>query len=190
MILLIAGLLLWSVVHLMPSVAPNIKKCTIEKIGLGPYKGIFSLLILSSLALIIVGWRSAEPAFLYDIASSHAIRGILMLLVIIGLLMFFSAKYPNRLKNVIRHPQLTGLKIWALAHLLLNGDTRSVWLFGVLLAWAVLEVIFINKRDGKKPIHVETTMATQAIGLTISLVVVGLIIYFHQYIAGVALIPQ
>ncbi len=188
MTLLITGLLLWSVVHLSLSITPNIKKCAIEKIGLGPYKGIFALLIFSSLALIIFGWRTAEPVFLYDIASSHAIRGILMLLAIIGLLVFFSAKYPNRLKPIIRHPQLIGLKIWALAHLLLNGDTRSIWLFGVLLTWAVLEVIFINKRDGKKPLIIQSSIKTELIGLIISLIVIGVIICFHQYIAGVAII--
>jgi hypothetical protein len=45
----------------------------------------------------------------------------------------------------MRHPQLTGFKIWATAHLLVNGDLASVILFGGLLAWAVVTVIVINR---------------------------------------------
>lgn len=47
----------------------------------------------------------------------------------------------------MRHPQLTGFKAWAVAHLLVNGDLASVVLFGGLLAWAVLEVIVINRAE-------------------------------------------
>ena len=49
-----------------------------------------------------------------------------------------------RLSARIRHPQLTGFKTWAVAHLLVNGDVASFVLFGGLLAWAVVAVILIN----------------------------------------------
>ena len=54
-----------------------------------------------------------------------------------------------RVVGVIRHPQLTAVKLWAVAHLLVNGDSASLLLFGGLLVWAVLEVVIINKQDGK-----------------------------------------
>ena len=47
----------------------------------------------------------------------------------------------------MRHPQLTAVKIWAVAHLLVNGDLASLVLFGGLLAWAVVEVIVINRSE-------------------------------------------
>jgi uncharacterized membrane protein len=51
----------------------------------------------------------------------------------------------SALTNRVRHPQLSAVKAWAIAHLLVNGDTASFWLFGGLLAWAVWTVILINK---------------------------------------------
>jgi uncharacterized membrane protein len=53
----------------------------------------------------------------------------------------------TRITRVIRHPQLTAVKTWAVAHLLVNGDLASVILFGGLLAWAVVEVILINRAE-------------------------------------------
>ena len=56
--LLIIGVLLWIVVHLMPAIAPSLKESLIGGMGANPYRGVFSLLIFSSLALIVFGWRS------------------------------------------------------------------------------------------------------------------------------------
>ncbi|WP_236640782.1 NnrU family protein, partial [Sulfitobacter sp. HI0023] len=49
--------------------------------------------------------------------------------------------------NRTRHPQLLAVKIWAAAHLLVNGDLASIVLFGSLLAWAVVSVILINRTE-------------------------------------------
>ena len=46
-----------------------------------------------------------------------------------------------------RHPMLTAVKTWALAHLLVNGDLASILMFGSMLAWAVWSVILINKAE-------------------------------------------
>ena len=51
----------------------------------------------------------------------------------------------GRLRGKMRHPQLTAVKIWALAHLLVNGDLASIILFGGILAWAIVSVILINR---------------------------------------------
>ncbi len=61
MALLSLGLLLFAAVHLLPSLAPDLKTAWYNKLGEGGYKGTFSLLLLLSFALIIVGWRSIQP---------------------------------------------------------------------------------------------------------------------------------
>ena len=83
----------------------------------------------------------------------------------------------------IRHPQLTAVKAWAVAHLLVNGDIASFVLFGGLLAWAVVEVILINRQtDDLRPAGpFETRKEIIAAGA--SLVVFGLIAWVH-YLLG------
>ena len=63
--LLIAGVCLWAAIHLVPSLAPGLKSAWRGKLGEGGYKGSFTLIVLSALALIIVGWRSAQPTLIY-----------------------------------------------------------------------------------------------------------------------------
>jgi uncharacterized membrane protein len=80
--------------------------------------------------------------------------------------------------SVIRHPQLTAVKIWAVAHLLVNGDLSSILLFGGMLGWAVLEVILINKAEpdwtppAKAPAKKLAVLA--AITVVLFVVVVGI----------------
>jgi len=146
MLLLILGVLLWSAAHLSKAAAPGVRAGLIERLGEGPYKGLFALTIVASLVLIVVGWRSTLPSALWH--PPAAMRHVTMLLMPFAVILFVSARAPTDIKQFIRHPQLTGVKLWAVAHLLSNGELRSVVLFGGLLAWAVLEVIFINRRDG------------------------------------------
>ena len=57
-----------------------------------------------------------------------------------------AAYLPGRIKATLKHPMLAGVKIWALAHLLANGDLGSILLFGSILAWAVLARISLKRR--------------------------------------------
>jgi len=65
MTLLIAGVLLWSIAHLFPAVAPGARANLAGKLGAGPYKGLFALDIILALALIIFGWKAATPTAVY-----------------------------------------------------------------------------------------------------------------------------
>lgn len=46
----------------------------------------------------------------------------------------------------MRHPMLVAVKLWAFAHLLVNGSPPDVLLFGSVLAWAVAERISLKRR--------------------------------------------
>ena len=78
------------------------------------------------------------PAFL-----SH-VNNLLMLL---AMYLFGLGAVKGRLAQLVRHPQLTAVKTWALAHLLVNGDLASILLFGGIMGWAVAEVVLINKAE-------------------------------------------
>lgn len=187
MTLLIAGVLLWSLSHLSLALVPQFKAGVVAKIGLLPWKGLFALVVLLSLMMIIFGWRSTIPSMIW--VPPAGMRHVTMALVPIALVLFFAARAPTDIKRVIRHPQLTGVKLWAVAHLLSNGDSRSLIVFGGLLVWAVLEVIFINRRDGKswtrpKPMGwIKTAVST-----VIALVIAGGVVHFHQYLSGIPLV--
>lgn len=183
--LLIAGLLTWSLVHFIPSLARPLRGSMIEKLGENGYKLVFTLLMLSGLAMIVFGWRSITPVHLYQLP--YFTRHIAMLLVLIGFILFGASNYPTRIKRVIRHPQLTGVIVWAVAHLVLNGDSRSVVLFGGLGLWALLEIILINRRDEEWVKPDAPPWSREIRGLVISLVVFGVLVFLHPYITGIAI---
>lgn len=183
--LLIAGLLIWSLVHLTPSLAAPLKQKLVTQLGEKVYKLLFTALMLTSLALIIFGWRSTTPSHLYQLPEFT--RHIAMLLVLIAFILFGASNYPTRIKQFIRHPQLTGVAVWAFAHLLMNGDNRSVLLFGTMGLWAILEIIFINRREGEWVKQPVPGWAREIRGLAISLVVVVVVVMLHPYMTGVSI---
>jgi uncharacterized membrane protein len=186
MVLLTLGILLWAAVHLTPSVAAPFKARLVARMGENGYKGVFSLLLFAAIALIVFGWRSIDqPEYLYFLPAWTRHAG--MLVVVIGFILMGAANYPTRIKRVIRHPQLTGFILWALAHLAMNGDSRSVVLFGGLATWAILEIVFINRRDTEWVKPEAPGWGREVVGVVISLAVVVLFVFIHPWIAGVAI---
>jgi uncharacterized membrane protein len=184
MTLLIAGVLLWALVHFIPSLAQPLKQSMVSKMGENGYKGIFTLLMFAALALIIFGWRSIEqPAYVYHLPVWT--RHLGMLLVLLGFLLMGASNYNTRIKQFVRHPQLTGVAVWAIAHLIMNGDNRSLVLFGGLGIWAVLEIVFINRREGAWEKPDIPAWSQEVKGLVISLVVFAVFVFAHPWIAGV-----
>ncbi|MCG8672957.1 MAG: NnrU family protein [Pseudomonadales bacterium] len=187
MAILISGMLLWMGVHLMPALLPSNKKALVAKLGRGRYMLLFTILIFTALFLIIVGWQKTSPEFVYHLSFG---RHITMLLMVVALLYFSAAKILSRIKNTVNHPQLTSVLIWACAHLIANGDTRSIILFGGMAFWSALEILLINKRDGK----IEKTAVTGWKGdigvVVMTAILVGLLLVVHPYISGVPIVRQ
>jgi uncharacterized membrane protein len=165
--------------------ARPLKQKWIGQMGENGYKLAFTVLILISLALIIFGWRSSVPSTLFVLPFFS--RPILMLLILIAFILFGASHYQTRIKSYIRHPQLTGVALWATAHLLLNGDSRSLVLFGWLGVWAILEIILINRREGEWVKPSPPGWVQELKGLAISIVIFVVVVKIHPYIAGVPL---
>lgn len=184
MAFLIIGLLVWSVVHFIPSIGIQLKTAFIGKYGEGIYKGVFSLLIVLSLALIVVGWRGATPQQLYSLPEF--VKPIAFILLFVGFILFGATPCKTRIKRLIRHPQMVSVILWSIAHLLVNGDSRSVILFGTLGIWAVLEIIFINKREEgawQKPDAPSWAQEAKCLAIGTAIFIVASLL--HPYIAGV-----
>lgn len=140
MILLIFGVLLWSGAHLFKWLAPEMRA------GMGDRgKGMVALALVVSIVLMVIGFRRAEPIQIwYSPAFLTHMNNLLML---IAVYLFAASGMKTWLASRMRHPMLAGVKTWALAHLMVNGDLASVILFGGMLAWAVIEMIMINRSE-------------------------------------------
>lgn len=146
MLLLVAGLLAFFVIHALPVWAPALRMGLATKLGRWPWMGLFSILSIASLWVATLGWSSTIPTFLYDLGPG--VQHLNLLLMPIALALFVAPYARSHLRLYVRNQQYTAVKIWAVGHLLANGDSRSLILFGSFLIWAVLMVIGVKKRDG------------------------------------------
>lgn len=187
MVWLWLGLGLWCGLHFLPSLAQGLRALLIARLGDKTYKILFSLGILGAIVLMVLGWRATVPVGLYVPPSwGHPVANALVLL---AFLLFGLAHAKTNVKRIIRHPQLTGLAIWAIGHLLANGDSRSVVLFGVLGIWALIEMPLINRREGRwvrpDPVPLKAEIRPVATGL----VIFAVVLFAHPYLFGVSPIP-
>jgi uncharacterized membrane protein len=111
-------------------------------------------------------------------------------LVLIALLLFAASGMTTNIKRVIRHPQLTGMATWAAAHLISNGELRSLVLFGGLGLWAIAAVLFINRRDGAWERPEPQPLASEWKPLAAAIVGFAVLYLLHPYIAGVSATPH
>lgn len=179
MTLLILGVLLWWVAHLTKRLAPAFRASLQERMGDGS-KGLFAVLILLSVVLMTLGYQNYTGSFYWG--RNAALVGINNLLMLLAVYLFAASGAKTRITRYIRHPQLTAFKAWALSHLLVNGDTASFILFGGLLAWAVVEVIVIN-RQTERPAPADVYPVRKEVTAVIAtLVVFGLISAVHIWL--------
>ncbi len=161
MIWLILGLLLFTGAHMLAT-ASTVRGQLVELLGEQPYRGLFSLEVLTGIVLMVIGWRSSVPSYLYAPPSWGV--AVAIPLVFVGLLFFVASKLPTNLKRVVRHPQLIGVTLWAGAHLLANGDSRSLVPFGGIGLWAVVEMGLLNRRDNERHSEILVFRSMQGAG--------------------------
>lgn len=172
MTVLILGLALWWAAHLFKRVLPA------QRAGLGDEgRGIVAVLVLASVVMMVMGYRAAPQVDLWY--PPEWLRGVNNLLMVLAFYLYAASGAKTAITRVIRHPQLTAIKVWAVAHLLVNGDLAAVVLFGGMLAWAVVSVIVLNRaepvwvRPAPKPAKKEIT----AVVATVVVVVVVMLIH-------------
>ena len=176
MSLLIAGLVLFMAIHLIPS-APRLRAALVERLGAKPYRGVFSAVALLSVAAVVWGFSRSPIEEVYaPPAWGHQVSMILVL--------FAAANMPTHIRALVRHPMLLGLLLWAFAHLLANGEVRSVVLFGGFALFAIVEIVSAVAR-GKGPPAEPVPRITMDIASVIGgFVVAGLLARFHGTLFG------
>lgn len=176
MVWLVIGVLLWAYSHLMKRVTPGFR----ARLGDGPGKGVAAVLTFLSIGLMIYGYGAADYIPLWEPPEfMRHINNLLMLIAVILINLGFSR---GVMRTWLRHPMLTAVKTWAVAHLLVNGDLASVILFGGLLAWAVVDVIFINRMEPAWKRPEKGPVVNDVIYLGASVVVLGAIGWVHGWL--------
>lgn len=181
---LVIGIVIWCVVHLVPSVAPSLRRQFVGALGANGYRGAFFLFILVSITLIVIGWRSIPIAAVYGPVGWG--RTAALPLVFVAFVLFAASALRTNVKRFIRHPQLTGLAVWAGAHLLSNGENRSLVLFGSLGAWALLEMFFISRREGAWVRPSPEGLTAEVKPLLAGALAFALFLVLHPYLFGVS----
>lgn len=154
MLPLIIGLILFLGIHLVPT-SPELRNGLVERFGEQTWKIAFSVISLIGFAIIIYGYHKMQVMpgknpQLWD--PPPWTRHAAFLLMLPALILLVAAYIPSRIRDVLQHPMLTAVKLWALAHLLANGDLASVVLFGSFLAYAVYDRISVKARGARGPL--------------------------------------
>jgi uncharacterized membrane protein len=144
---LILGLIVFFVPHVFVT-RREARARLIARIGEGPYKIAFSVVSVIGIVLIVYGfarYRATEWVNLWypPVWTRH----LALQLNWLAMVCIAAAYIPGNIKRALKHPMLVGVKIWAFAHLIANGDLGSVILFGSILAWAVFDRITLKRRS-------------------------------------------
>ena len=167
---LLAGLLLFLGVHSLRIFAEAWRAQQIARIGPLPWKGLVSVLSLAGFVLLVWGWGMARQAPVVLWQPPVGMRHAASLLTLLAFVLLAAAYVPgNAIKARVHHPMVLGVKTWALAHLLSNGNVAHVVLFGSFLAWGVLLFIASRRRDRREA----TVYAPGRLAPTLVTVVVG-----------------
>lgn len=185
---LLLGLLLFLGVHSVRIVADGWRTRQIARVGEARWKGAYALLSALGLGLIVWGYglSRAQPVVVWEPALWT--RHLTALLTVPAFVLLAAAYVPgSRIKPALGHPMLLGVKTWALAHLLSNGNFGDVLLFGTFLVWAVLAFRAARGRDrAAGVVYPAGTLAGDAKVLVVGLLAWGLFAGFlHGWLIGV-----
>jgi len=190
LLLMILGLILFLGIHTLPA-QRELRGRMIGSLGEGGYKIGYALVSLAGLALIVWGFAHYRATGWIDVWTPPTVlKHITVALMLPAVILVVASFIRGRIYTTLKHPMLAGVKLWAAAHLLANGDLGSIILFGSFLAWAVFDRISLKGRAdaGAPPIPVG------GIGNDLIAVAVGVVAYlalafvFHPVVIGVPVV--
>ena len=188
MVYLILGLVIFLGLHSVRIVADEWRTRMIARVGASAWKGAYSLLSLLGFGLIVWGFFVArgQPAQLWS--PPAGMRHLASLLTLLSFVLLAAAYIPgNMIKARLHHPMVLSVKVWALAHLLANGNVAHVALFGAFLVWAVFNFAAARRRDRMAATHYAAgraapTVVTLLVG---ALAWAAFAIWLHGWLIGI-----
>ena len=184
--ILIIGLLVFLAPHVFVTWR-KARAALIARLGELPYRALFGIIAIAGIVLIAWGFADYRAHGLIPVWTPPAwTRHLTALLVWPAIILVTAAYIPGDIKRTLKHPLLAGIKLWAVAHLIANGDLGGMILFGAILAWAVFDRISLKHRSdpGAPPIPVggrRNDVIAVVVG-TILYLALGLV--FHPLVIG------
>ncbi len=188
MIYLLIGIFLFLGAHSVRIWADPWRDRMLARLGEARWKGLHALTSALGLGLLIWGFGLArqEPVQLW--IPPNGMRHLASVLMLGSFVLLAAAYVPgNRIKARLRHPMVLSVKLWALAHLLANGNLAHGVLFGAFLVWAVLSFRAARRRDRLAGMGPDTG-STGATGVAVALGVAAWLaftLYLHGLLIGV-----
>ncbi len=189
MALLVLGIVLFFGLHLVRVVAPGLRSAMIARLGESGWKGAYSIASIVALVILIYGFgqaRDMTPIWTPPFWMSH----ITILLMLFALICLVASLLPaGHIAVRTKHPMVLSVKIWALAHLLSNGDGAAILLFAAFLGWGVILRISLKRRERAGEITLRPFVSAKydLYAIVIGVIVWALIIWkLHAWIIGVS----
>jgi len=184
---LLTGMGLILAVHAIP-MWPNQRAAIVKKLGVILYQALFALISIAGLFLIVRGFGSAGTVTLWEPPLSWS-RHATFLLMLPVFPLLVAAYLAGQVRRFVPHPMLMAVKLWAVAHLISNGDLASLLLFGGFLAYGVVNLISIKRRQRAKGVvpksgPLRNDVIAVAIGLALY---AGMLFWGHGALIGVPL---
>ena len=186
---LILGLVVFFGVHSVSIFARPWRDAQVTKLGEPRWKGLYSVFAAVGLVLMIWGYGQArmDPVLVYLPPTS--LRYVALLLLVPVFVLLVAAYVPGRITALARHPMLLAIKLWAFAHLLVNGMLHDVLLFGAFLVWAVLDRISMKRRPAQTSPPAPTSTTNDVIAIVAGVGLYAAFVFgLHAWITGVPLI--
>ena len=184
--ILVAGLVVFIGAHMLVTMRPQ-RGVVIARIGELPYKTLIGVPSVIGLVLVGYGFGKYRATGWVDIwYPPHWTSYVTQILMWPASIFVVAAYIRGNIWRQLKHPMLVGIKIWAVAHLISNGDLGSIILFGSFLLWAGYDRMTLARREdpGAPPIlaggHRNDIIAI-VVG-TILYLLVGLV--FHPLVVG------
>ena len=185
MTVLVLGLIIFFAPHTF-TMFRGARASLVDRLGEGPYKGLYSVIALVGLVVLIMGYADAPKIGIW--APPLWMQHVTMLLMLPVFVLAAAANMPGHIKAKVKNPLLMATKTWALAHLFINGDVASLLLFGAFLSFGVVDLIAV-KRTGRSSVVAEPKAIYDVVAVVAGLAIYALIVFWaHVYIAGVPLV--
>ena len=184
--ILVAGLVVFIGAHVFVTMRDQ-RAALIGRIGEGPYKGLLALASVIGLILIGYGFGEYRATDWIDVWYPPRWTFYITEFLMWPASIFVVAAYiRGNIWRTLKHPMLVGVKTWAVAHLISNGDLGSILLFGSFLLWAGYDWMTLKHRaDAGAPTIPAGGHRNDIIALvvgTVLYVVLGLV--FHPLVVG------
>ncbi|MFB9262579.1 NnrU family protein [Bradyrhizobium erythrophlei] len=190
LLVMILGLVLFLGVHTLTT-QRELRARFVNAMGDGGYKIAYSVASFAGLALIVWGFAHYRSTGWIDVwTPPTAFKHITVALMLPAVILVVASYVRGRIYATLKHPMLSGVKLWAAAHLLANGDLGSIILFGSFLGWAVFDRVSLKRRAdaGGPPIPVGGP-TNDVIAIAVGVIAyLALAFAFHPVVIGVPVV--